>query len=371
MRMLIALLIALSPSTLAAQETGGTVVLRGTRAENTYAVGGTVDVQAEIEADLLALGGTVAVRRPVAGDVTVAGGTVDLMGAVGGDIRAAGGTVTVQGDVGGEVVAAGGTVTVAPDARVAGRAWLSGGHVAVAGRIERGLGVAAASVSISGEVDGDARIAAPTIEVRAGARITGDLVYAGASAPHVDPGAHIGGRVTPAPSGLARHAGRIGWVVRVIGHVVLLGSLIVAGAVLVLLWPHFTISAARTIGRHPWRSLGLGLLVLVVPPIAAGLLMVTIIGIPVGLALAALYGMALLVGYLTASVFVGDAGARLAQQGPELSRGARLLSLVLALVVLAAIGLVPVLGALVGLLTLLAGLGAFTLRAYERWAGAP
>src|SRR6266545_4040267 len=122
-RLVSGVLCALFPSALPAQETGATVILRGTLTDNTYVAGGTIDVLGDIERDLMAAGGTVNVRQLVKGDVTVAGGSVNLSGRVGDDIRAAGGTVTIGSQVGGDVVAAGGTVTLAPEAQVGGRAW--------------------------------------------------------------------------------------------------------------------------------------------------------------------------------------------------------------------------------------------------------
>jgi hypothetical protein len=52
----------------------------------------------------------------------------------------------------------------------------------------------------------------------------------------------------------------------------------------------------------------LGFLVLIVTPIVGIILVITIIGIPVGLALGAAYMVALLLGYLTAAVFLGELG---------------------------------------------------------------
>lgn len=369
-RMAVGIVLVLFPSPLLAQETGATVVLRGTRGENTYVAGGTVEVGAEIGGDLVGAGGTINVRQLVRGDVVVVGGSVNVSGRVEDDIRAAGGTITIGGPVGGDIVAAGGTITLAPEARVNGRVWLSGGRVAVAGRVGRELKVAAGSVAIDGEVDGDVRIAAGTIEIMPTARITGDLVYTSGRPARIDPAAQILGTVTRTPADLAERPGRIGRVVGAVARGALLGGLILGGVVLLLLWPGFTVTAARTIGRHPWKSLGLGLLLVVGTPIAAMVLMITLIGIPVGLALLALYAVALLVGYLTAAVFVGDLGVRRLGRGPELSTGRRVLSLVLGLILLALVGLVPILGAVIATLASMAGLGALGDQAYRRWSEA-
>ena len=363
-------LLTLFPPALRAQETGATVVLRGKLTDNVYVAGGTVDVQGDLERDLVGAGGTINIRQFVKGDVTVAGGSVNVSGRVGDDVRAAGGSIIIGGPVGGEVVAAGGTVTLAPEARVDGRAWLSGGTVVIAGRIARELKVAAASVSVAGEVDGDVRIAARTIEILPTARIKGDLVYTSGKPARIDPGAQIQGRVTYTKSVLAERTGRIGRVVGAVVRIALLAGVIVCGVVLLLLFPGFAVSAARTIRSDPWKSLGLGFLLLIVTPIVGIILVITIIGIPVGLALGALYMVALLLGYLTAAVFLGELGARLIGRGPELPTGGRVLALVLSLVALALVWLIPVVGGIVALLAVVIGLGAASHQSFRRWSEA-
>jgi hypothetical protein len=367
-QLLFSILFTLLPLPVGAQVTGGTVVLRGKLTDNTYVAGGTVDVAAEVERDFVAAGGTINVRELVKGDVTVAGGSVNISARVGDDIRAAGGTVIVGAEVGGEVVAAGGTVTLAPEAKVAGRAWLSGGSVTAAGRVGRDLKVAAGSVRVAGEVDGNVLIAARTIEILPTARIKGDLTYTSMNTAKIDPAAQIKGKVTFRRSDLGKRAARFGRVVFVIARVVLLAGLIVAGVVLLWLLPGFTISAAHTIRNHFWKSLGLGFLVFVVTPVVAILLMATIIGIPVGLAVGALYPIALLVGYLTAAIFFGDSGARLIGRRSEISTGERMLWLVAALVILALVHLIPIAGAIVVWLVILIGLGAAGQEAFRRWS---
>lgn len=358
----------LFPPGLHAQETGATVILRGTLLDNVYAAGGSVDVLGDLEHDLVAAGGTINIRQLVKGDVIVAGGSVNLSGRVGDDVRAAGGTVSIGGPVGGEVVAAGGTVTLTPETRVEGRAWLGGGRVVVAGRIGRELKVAAASVSVGGEVDGDVWIAARTIEILPTAHIKGDLAYTSVKPARIAPGAEIQGRVIYTKPVLAERARWIGLVVVTLIRIAFLGGVIVCGVVLLLLFPGFAVSAAGTISSDPWKSLGVGFLVLIVTPIVGIILMVTIIGIPVGVVLGALYMVALLLGYLTAAVFLGELVARLVGRGLELSTGGRVFSLVLSLVFLALIRLIPVLGGIVAMLAVVIGLGAASQQAFRRWS---
>jgi hypothetical protein len=98
-RLVFGLLLTLFPPALRAQETGVTVVLRGTLTDNVYVAGGTIDVLADLERDPVGAGGTISLRQLVKGDVIVAGRSVIVTGRVGDDIRAAGGTITIGGPV--------------------------------------------------------------------------------------------------------------------------------------------------------------------------------------------------------------------------------------------------------------------------------
>jgi cytoskeletal protein CcmA (bactofilin family) len=274
--------------------------------------------------------------------------------------------LSVGGEVGGEVVAVSGTVTLAPEAKVEGRAWLAGGTVTAAGRIGRELKVAAASVRIGGEVDGNVKIAARRIDILPTARIKGDLAYTSPTPARIDPGAQILGKVTHTRADLAQRATPIGRIVFVAARAVLLAGLIICGVILLLLLPGFTVSAARTIGGRPWRSLGLGFLLFFMIPIVAIVLMITIIA--AGLVVGALYPVTLLLGYLTTAVFLAERGGRLVGPRPELSTGGRIVALVVVLIVLAIVRLIPFIGWMIAWLAVVIGLGALGQQAFGRWS---
>ncbi|MDX1697621.1 MAG: hypothetical protein R3308_05005, partial [Thiohalobacterales bacterium] len=84
--------------------------------------------------------------------------------------------------------------------------------------------------------------------------------------------------------------------------------------------------------------------------------------------LLAWYLVSLLGGLLTGIIYVGDAGLRLAGKTEPVATGMRVLSILLAVVVMVLIQLVPAVGSLVMLLLFLLGLGAFQLQAWHRYA---
>ena len=378
----IAAVLAATPAPVPAQAGGSP--RRHARGEDVYLGGPSVDVTRDVPADLVAAGGTVRIAASVAetamvaggdvaldgtvgDDVIAAGGTVVLRGRTGDDARLAGGTVRIEGRVEDEAMAAGGTVRLEREAVVGGRAWLAGGEVVVAGTVERDLRVAAGHVSIEGTVRGNVLVHADVLDIGATARIDGDVVHRGAREPHIASGAQIAGRVDhrQEPARRAGRAlGRLAWLL-------LVPALFATGAVMIAIFPRFTSAAAGVIETDPWRSLGYGALVLVGAPLTMIALFVTGIGFPLGLVVLAVYPVVLLLGYLVAALFVGVAGARRLgrERGAAPSKGALILWLLAALVVLALVRLVPILGGLVWLAALLFGVGALALqlqRTYQR-----
>jgi cytoskeletal protein CcmA (bactofilin family) len=350
----------LGASSVFAQQAGETVVTRGTVKEDLYLAGGSVTVAATVEGDIVTAGGHVMVGDDIQGDVIAAGGTVTVSGKVRDDLRAAGGTVMINADIGDDAIAAGGTVVLAPSALVNGRAWLAGGKLDIGGRIRRELRAAGGNIALGAEVQGDVTLTGESIDIGPRAVIHGNLRYLSPNEARIDKDARITGSVTRLPfephaaPRLHRGGARLGVML----------SLMVTGAVLVLLFPSASSAAASEIGRAPWKSLGLGLALLTATPLVIVLLFASVLGAWLGLILLAAYLVALLVGFLTGALFVGEAGLRLARR-EEAGKAWRIAALVAALLVAGVLGFVPVVGGLVTFALLLFGLGALALYGYR------
>jgi hypothetical protein len=116
----------------------------------------------------------------------------------------------------------------------------------------------------------------------------------------------------------------------------------------------------------PWQSLAVGCAMLVGVPILFVMLLITLIGIPLAVLLGFAYGALLGAGWLVAALFLGDTALERIDAKKLDSGWWRALFLVLAIVVVAFVKAIPVVGPLAWWILFLAGVGAFTLRA---WAG--
>jgi hypothetical protein len=156
-----------------------------------------------------------------------------------------------------------------------------------------------------------------------------------------------------------------------VGGITLSLGMVLLGAVLVLGMPGFTRDAGALIRRKPWHALGIGCATLIGVPIALALLAVTIVGIPLALLLAFAYGALLMLGYLIGAIFVGDLVLERIDAGKLQSVWWRALALLLAIIAIAILHRVPVVGELAWAILFLAGLGAFTLRAWQGFRDDP
>lgn len=311
-----------------------TVALAETRAEGT-----TVVEAGETVGDLTALSGSVVVRGTVDGDLTALSGTVVVEegGVVTGDLSGAAGSVRVDGRVDGSVSAGAGSVTV-------GSSGVIGGD----------LSVGASDVRVDGRVDGDAVLGAGRVELGPGAVVGGDLRYDEDATFVRDPAATVGGAVVAEASLGEVSPFVLPWWVGVVYGT--LASLLLGLALLVVA-PRTSRSVADRVATEPVRSLGVGLLTVVVVPVALVALALTIVGIPLTLLGAVLFGLL---------AWVALVYGRFAVAVVALSRVGvddRFVAMAVGVVGLGLVAAVPVLGGLVDVAVSLLGLGALVTTA--------
>jgi cytoskeletal protein CcmA (bactofilin family) len=293
--------------------------------------------------------GTVVVRGTVTGDVAVAAGTVHVTetGEVGGNIEAAAGTVRIDGTVGGDVSAAGGTVEVGETAQIGGNLDAGAGFLAVHGTIDGTVRAGAEEIVLgpTASVGGDFRYDAATFTRDPEAAVGGSVVQDGSIGDSAGP--DFGGFALPS------------WLGVVYGLFVNL----LLGAVLLAAFPSFSARVADRVAESPAKSGGVGLLTLVVVPVALVVLLLTLIGIPLSLVGAVAFGIAAWVAVVYGQFAVGAWALSLAD------RDNCWLALVVGLAGFALLGAIPILGGLLELVAFLLGLGALALTLRESYRG--
>ena len=146
-------------------------------------------------------------------------------------------------------------------------------------------------------------------------------------------------------------------------------AVVVAGLLLAGIAGRQVRTAEGLISHEPAQTLVAGILGLIVTPFVAILLMITVIGAPLGVGLLlGLWPLLALVGYLVAGIWVGD--WILHRMQPAVVRERPFLASVIGLLILQAVALVPIL-AILGMIASLFGFGAVLLLAWRTLRSGP
>ncbi len=333
-------------------------------ASDSFTAGSSVRVDRPVAGDLLAAGGEVEVNSSIGGDVAVAGGKLRLTGDVAQDAYVAGGQLDLGGTVNRNARIAGGQIETDRDFKIVGNASVAGGDVKLRGNVGGYLQVAGGRVMLDGVVDGDVIANAGELTLGPNARIAGKLRYASRRDIQRDPAAQVSGGLErmPLPARRARFDDddrRM--AARGIGLLWTLGVMLLA-AVLVAGFPGLSARIAQSARTRAGFSLLLGFILLVCVPVAVVFLLATIIGIPLALVTLLLYLILLLAGYAAGCIAIADWTLHRFRPANADRLGWRVLTAVLAVLVLALITRVPVVGGIVSLVVLLAGIGAVGLQ---------
>ena len=338
--------------------------LPATRPDNYYAAGNRVDVSRAMLGDVVVAGRQVEITQPVVGDILAAGWRISLAGRADDDVRMVGAEIAVNAPVNGDLTIAGGDVSLGPDTRINGRGWITGGHVRVDGLFDRELRIAGGTVQIGGELRRPVTIVAEKLELLPTARILSTLDYKAPAPASVASGAIVQGPVNF--SRIDRREAREAHSFRVVSTLLFAFHLSITGLLVLWLMPRFMTRVVTTLRTAPARSALLGFALIFAVPAAALILIFSVVALPIGMTLAALYFAGLLTAVLAIALYIGDIEARIFKRATTTyqSKAVWLLAGVASLAVLRA---VPVLGTMVVFTCILFGLGALTLAAYEAY----
>jgi hypothetical protein len=328
---------------------------------DTFRAGRTVALEAAGTDDVFMAGERVSVTGDITGSAHLAGREVAMDGEAGGDVYAIGEEVTLRADVAGDATVAGRAVSVAG---VGGDLRIAGSEVSVGGDVAGYAMVAGEDVSFGAAVAGDVSLSAKRVDWGDAASVGGRLILY-----EEEPGAlDVPERVVPADR-IERHeieeweGPRAPSLGRAIAGF-LLGVIVVAAlaALIAALVPERLAETRRQVLAHPFRTLWLGFLTQSAVIGAGVLFALTIIGILLTPAMAALALAVGFAGYVVAAYAFG-VGLLLAvgREEPD-SIGDRALAAGVGALVAGIAGLVPFLGWLFVLALVLTGIGAITER---------
>lgn len=116
--------------------------------------------------------------------------------------------------------------------------------------------------------------------------------------------------------------------------------------ILYLLIPNAFVAITEIVQRGLLQSMAVGFIALLVMPIMILLLALTLIGLPLALLLLLMYLLLLFFGYFSGVFYVADQLLKRMRKSQDQPKKWHLLSISMALLVLLAVGLIPLLGSL-------------------------
>ena len=312
----------------------------------------TLPVGQTVNDDYYAAGGTVTIDGNVNGDVWVTGGQVQINGNVNGDINAVGGDVRVTGVVNGNARLSGGQVEI--DGKITRDVFLATGSGVMSkdAIIGRDLYVGAGTLTIGGTTN-TIHAGVGTLTIASTAKVNGDVIYTSNNAAKIDTGATMSGTVTQhAPKQVAVRS--MSQSAAAIFYSMLVTILM--GLLFIRFFPVRSATIASTWNMQFLANVFWGLLTLIVVPVLFVVLMMTIVGIPLGVGLLLLYPIILYLGMLVGTIAFGSGLTNLL--GKNQKTGISWMAVVLGALVLGLISQIQIVGPVIVFLVFVTGLGA-------------
>jgi len=354
----------------AQSEQGGAIVPTGVIVNHDYTgVGETVEISGTINGDAYVVGGQVFINGTINGDLLAIGGTITISGSVSQNIRVLGGQVVVNGTIGRNATVAGMNVTFTDSAVVGGGVMAGGSNILMAGVVEKDARIAGRNLTMAGVVKGNVDASVENIRTTSGAEIGGDFTYWSNRLASIDENATINGTITrktpqELPGVLGGFFTSLNSFLKPFLGIVSFFNTLILGLLLVRFFPVYSEAVVTTLRTRRWKSLTSGIAALLIIPVVFGLLIITLVGIPLGLLLVFLSALMMYLARIFSMVLIG----RLIFERMGKKRGIAFTFFV-GLLVYSLLVQIPLLGWVLPFITALFGLGAAIQTFKERKFG--
>lgn len=367
--------------------------------EDVYLTGDKIKMDATVDGDLVGFCRSLVFEGKLTGAMNVFSYQTVVFGEIENSLRCFCYEVDVNSLVGRDLIAFGYRVNLGPEGTVKNDALIFCNQAILDGNIEGDLTVGCKKVTIGGTIDGDVDLEADRIYLLPTALIKGNLTYKSPQPAKIESGATILGvtdwkeveekdkkegknlfAILPglptnlivfqiAMGGLSLLTGLVySGIFSAVGigifiPILLIIAIMIAALVAVTLSRQFTEAVRNKAYCQSLKSLSLGLLVLIIAPIILLILMVTFLGLPLGILALLFFVLSALLGWIFSAYLFGERILRFISAGKTPSRA---VSTLLGVLLLLLLGLIPYfVGFLITLVALIWGLGAVLLAGHS------
>jgi len=266
-----------------------------------YLAGRHVDVGGKVDGDLFCAGQNVTISGTIDGDVICAGQDITISGIVNGDVRVVGQTVTISAKVSNNLTVGAQDFVLDSAGNIGGD--ITGGvsSMTINGRVGRDMVLGAQDAVINGTVGRNIKSQVQTLSLGSSAKVGGSVEYTSTKQLDKASGSVVGGSITRHQPTKHKHAAWFGVGFRIYTFF----AFLIAALVLVLLFPSLYHESAKRTFVAPGRTLLLGIAATLFTPVVIGVLMVGLVGIPLGVILLLSWIVALLASGSFFSFLVG------------------------------------------------------------------
>ncbi len=329
---------------------------------NLYAASNNITIDGEIKGDLIAVAQTITVNGRLEGDLIAAAQTITVNGEVNGNIRVAGNSANLNGPVARNVNVIGNSVVIGKEAKIGWDLLTGAVNTNILGIVNGNVDGSSDSTTLSGKVGKNFNFSQnrknQNITISPEASINGDVYYNEKTKLNIAEGANIAGKINPVKNKEASTKNQAISYLWSLFYAIF--AALIIGLVLTTVGKKLTAQLNNILEEHFTLSLGWGLLVFLATPLAAIVLMFTIIGLPLALIMLACWLIMLWVGKIIAAIYLGKKITNKLEK--DKSKNPNLIaSLIIGVVIAWLLFSLPFLGWLISLFATCIGLGAFIL----------
>ena len=316
---------------------------------NFYSAASKIYISGEVKDDMAAAGGQITINGSVGRDALLAAGSVEVHGIIGEDLRIISGEVTIAEPVMGDVFVVGGSVHILSSASIGGDLLLYAGEATVEGPVGGNINGGVGKLRIDSNVAGDVDVRVTDLTLGERASVEGSVLYVSNELVTQALNATIAGELVRSDP------------VIVDGQFNLRASLVPVLMLVFATLAWFLVSR-RTLSRVTGRALVasprpilLGLATLFLTPLVIGILLVSMVGLYIGMIALFGYLLLLMLGFVGLVAVIGQLLMKVFNQ-PHAHLS--LLSLVVGIVGVTLLMMLPVIGQVLIILFMLTTLGS-------------
>lgn len=336
-----------------------------------YLAGRVISSHAAVIGDVYAAGETLQIGGSIDGGLSAAGEFIHIDGIIARGARLAGSEVDVMGHVERDVLVGSSEFALGPDASIGQDLYFGAGTITLSGDIGGDVQGGAEKLVIEGTVRGNVDVEVGTLVIDPGARISGDLTYRSREEASI-PAGTVEGAISYSPHTEARVFSGALRNIDSLAPLAVFASIIwkiswylmtlLVGIVVILLAPRRLAGATMAMRTDTGAVAGWGAIALFVTPIAAVVLCLTFIGLPLGIIMLLLWGILLYLAQLPVSLLIGH--LLLGHRKTLAGKGFMIGALALGLFLLTLLRMIPAIGFFISLATALFGIGGMVV--FER-----